>query len=249
MHASATTSRIVWPGILLASAGAVAFSGKAIIVKLSYRYGVDAVTVIMYRMLFAMPLFLTLSWWAGRGKPALTARDWKSLAWLGFCGYYLASFLDFAGLAYVTASFERLVLYLNPTIVLLLGWVLFGRKAMGEAMTAGLFRDRWRIRRQGRLVHAEEARFEGDVADLTARQAVLAGAGAFATLLYCGPQAEALLPQMRALFGDAVAGASHWQDKLVARVSAADGFALRKILIPVISHLRKGASLPKVWTL
>ncbi len=127
--------------------------------------------------------------------------------------------------------------------------VLFGRKAMGETMTAGLFRDRWRIRRRGRLVHAEEARFEGDVADLTARQAVLAGAGAFATLLYCGPQAEALLPQMRALFGDAVAGASHWQDKLVARVSAADCFALRKILIPVISHLRKGASLPKVWTL
>ena len=52
-------------GILLASAGAIAFSGKAIIVKLAYRYGVDAVTLIMYRMLFALPLFLTMSWWAG----------------------------------------------------------------------------------------------------------------------------------------------------------------------------------------
>ena len=87
--------------------------------------------------------------------------------------------------------------------------VLFGRKAMGEAMTAGLFRDRWRIRRQGRLIHGEEARFEGDVADRTARQAVLAGAGAFATLLYCGPQAEALLPQMRALGAPVIFDATH----------------------------------------
>ena len=136
MHASATTSRIVWPGILLASAGAVAFSGKAIIVKLSYRYGVDAVTVIMYRMLFAMPLFLTLSWWAGRGKPALTASDWKSLTWLGFCGYYLASFLDFAGLQYITANLERLILYLNPTIVLLLGAILFRTPVKGRQWAA-----------------------------------------------------------------------------------------------------------------
>lgn len=127
--------------------------------------------------------------------------------------------------------------------------VLFGRKAMGETMAAGLFRDRWRIRRQGRLVHVEEARFGGDIAGLTGRQAVLAGNGAFATILYCGPQAEALLDPVRALLGDAMAGASHWQEKLVARVTAPDGFALRKILIPVISHLRNGASLPKVWTL
>jgi drug/metabolite transporter (DMT)-like permease len=109
----------------LATAGAVVFSGKAIIVKLSYRYGVDAVTVIMYRMLFALPLFLTLSWWSSRGKPKLTARDWKTLVGLGFLGYYLASFLDFAGLQYITANLERLILYLNPTVVLLLGLVLF----------------------------------------------------------------------------------------------------------------------------
>lgn len=127
--------------------------------------------------------------------------------------------------------------------------VLFGRKAMGETIAAGLFCDRWRVCREGRLIHAEEALFDGDIAGLVSRQAVLAGGCAFATLLYCSPQAEALLPQVRALFGDTMAGASHWQDKLVARVTAADGFALRKILIPVISHLRKGASLPKVWTL
>ena len=127
--------------------------------------------------------------------------------------------------------------------------VLFGRKAMGETMAAGLFRDRWRIRREGRLVHAEEAHFGGSVVELAAQPAVLSGSGAFATIVFCGPQADALLAPVRELLGDAMAGASHWQDKLVARVSAVDGFALRKILIPVISHLRNGASLPKVWTL
>ncbi len=93
--------------------------------KLSYRYGVDAVTVIMYRMLFALPLFLCLAWWAGRGKPALTGSDWRLLGGLGFSGYYLASFLDFSGLQYIGANLERLILYLNPTVVLALSAVLF----------------------------------------------------------------------------------------------------------------------------
>ena len=111
----------IWPGLLLAGAGAVAFSGKAIIVKLAYRYGVDAVTLIMYRMLFALPLFVVLAWWASRGRPPLERRDWLAVLGLGFSGYYLASLLDFAGLQYVSASLERLILYLNPTLVLLLG--------------------------------------------------------------------------------------------------------------------------------
>ena len=118
----------VWPGLALAMAGSIAFSGKAIIVKLAYRYGVDAVTLIMYRMLFALPLFALLAWWAGRGNVALTRRDALVVTGLGFSGYYLASFLDFAGLAYITASLERLILYLNPTLVLGIGAVVFKRK-------------------------------------------------------------------------------------------------------------------------
>ena len=125
--AVAAAPRPLWPGLALASTGAVAFSGKAIIVKLAYRHGVDAVTLITYRMLFAMPLFVLLAWWAGRGKPALLRRDWIAVLGLGFTGYYLASFLDFAGLAYVSASFERLILYLNPTLVLAMGALLFKR--------------------------------------------------------------------------------------------------------------------------
>jgi drug/metabolite transporter (DMT)-like permease len=126
----------LWPGLLLATAGAIAFSGKAIIVKLAYRHGVDAVTLIMLRMLFALPLFVALAWWAGRGKPALTARDWCVISLLGFSGYYLASFLDFWGLQYVSASLERLILYLGPTLVLLLGRVLFGRRVASRQLLA-----------------------------------------------------------------------------------------------------------------
>ena len=118
-------------GLLLALAGSIAFSGKAIIVKLAYRHGVDAVTLIMYRMLFALPLFLGLSWWATyrSKKPVipLTRRDWLGILGLGFSGYYAASMLDFWGLQYISASLERLILYLNPTLVLVLGWLLYRR--------------------------------------------------------------------------------------------------------------------------
>lgn len=132
-HAAAAARR---NGFLLAAFGSIAFSGKAIIVKLAYRYGVDAVTLIMYRMLFALPMFLILAWWAGRGKPPLTWRDARAVLGLGFCGYYLASFLDFAGLRYISASLERLILYLNPTLVLALGVFLFRRRVTRRQVAA-----------------------------------------------------------------------------------------------------------------
>jgi drug/metabolite transporter (DMT)-like permease len=123
-------------GFLLAAIGAIAFSGKAIIVKLAYRYGVDAVTLIMYRMLFSLPLFIALTWWSSLGKPRLTWRDARAALGLGFCGYYLASFLDFAGLRYVSAGLERLILYLNPTLVLGLGVFLFRRQVTRRQVLA-----------------------------------------------------------------------------------------------------------------
>jgi drug/metabolite transporter (DMT)-like permease len=127
MNKAHTAPKGLATGLILATLGAIAFSGKAIIVKLAYRYGVDAVTLIMYRMLFALPIFLLMGWWSSRGRPALTRRDAWGILGLGFTGYYLASFLDFAGLAYISASLERLILYLNPTLVLLLGLVLHQR--------------------------------------------------------------------------------------------------------------------------
>jgi drug/metabolite transporter (DMT)-like permease len=128
MERAQAATKSIATGVLLAAAGSIAFSGKAIIVKLAYRHGVDAVTLIMLRMLMALPIFAAMAWWASRGQPPLARRDWLGVLGLGFSGYYLASFLDFAGLAYVSASLERLILYLNPTLVLLLGLVLYQRK-------------------------------------------------------------------------------------------------------------------------
>ncbi|PPE69889.1 DMT family transporter [Caldimonas thermodepolymerans] len=123
-------------GLILALLGSVAFSGKAIIVKLAYRYGVDAITLIMYRMLFALPLFALIAWWSGRGKAPMSRRDWAGIVGLGISGYYLASFLDFLGLQYISASLERLILYLNPTLVLGLSLLLFRKKVSWRQLVA-----------------------------------------------------------------------------------------------------------------
>lgn len=121
-------------GLWLALLGAVAFSAKAILVKLMYRQGIDPATLIMLRMVLSLPFFLAMVWWASRQDHArqnpLDRRDGLAIAGLGFLGYYFASYLDFLGLQYITASLERLILYLNPTLVLLLAWLLH-RQAVG----------------------------------------------------------------------------------------------------------------------
>lgn len=127
-----------WTGISLALFGAIAFSGKAIIVKLGYRLGADAITLLALRMLVALPFFALMAWWVRRDTQRFRLRGgdrWKIVG-LGFSGYYLASFLDFAGLEYITATLERLILYLTPTLVLLIGAVLFRRKPSGRQLLA-----------------------------------------------------------------------------------------------------------------
>src|SRR5882672_543525 len=106
---------------------AMAFSAKAVIVKLAYAHAVDAATLLALRMLFSAPFFALMALWSGRGAAAvsLTRKDWLSVALLGFIGYYLASYLDFLGLQYITAGLERLILFLYPTVVVVLSaWLL-----------------------------------------------------------------------------------------------------------------------------
>ena len=127
-----------WSGIALALFGAIAFSGKAIIVKFGYRYGADAITLLALRMLVALPFFVMMAWWARRDTRRFRLRGsdrWKVMG-LGFSGYYLASFLDFAGLEYITATLERLILYLTPTLVLVLGALVFKRKPVARQLLA-----------------------------------------------------------------------------------------------------------------
>ncbi len=128
MSAPERKSRLA--GALLVAAGAIFFSGKGVIIKLAYRHGVDAVTLLALRMLFSAPFFVLLGWWAARGGDTqpLSWADRRSMLVLGLTGYYLASYFDFLGLQYVTAALERLLLFVHPTFVVLFSAVLFGRR-------------------------------------------------------------------------------------------------------------------------
>ena len=121
--------RLALSGLALAAIGAVAASGKAIIVKLAYRHGIDAMSLLALRMLVAFPFFVLMGLWAARRAPRrLSLVDWLQVAGLGFTGYYLSSYLDFLGLAYISATLERLILYLSPTLVMLIALAVLGQR-------------------------------------------------------------------------------------------------------------------------
>ncbi|MDE1146948.1 MAG: urease accessory protein UreD [Azospirillaceae bacterium] len=124
--------------------------------------------------------------------------------------------------------------------------VVFGRTARGERVTSGLFRDDWRIRRDGRLAYADRVRLSGDIDAQLSRPAVAARARAAASCLYVAPDAEAQVDAVRGLLGGVSAGASAWNGLLALRLVAADGQALLRALAPVIEFLR-GMPVPRVW--
>lgn len=100
------------------------FSGKAILIKLAFGYGANSETLLALRMLMALPMFWAIYWWESRRKvmSPLTWSDRLKLFFLGFLGYFLSSYLDFLGLQYISVGLERIVLYLTPTIVLLISY-------------------------------------------------------------------------------------------------------------------------------
>jgi len=126
--------------------------------------------------------------------------------------------------------------------------VVLGRTARGERVMQGLLRDRWRVRREGRLIFADDLRLEGRVCETALGAPLLSGACAFAAVLLVAEEAEQLLPAVRAAIGEA-GGASAFDGKLLARIVAADGLTLRRILIPTLEILRRGEPLPRVWRL
>jgi drug/metabolite transporter (DMT)-like permease len=124
-------------GTLLAVLGVLGFSFKAILIKLAYRVAPpDPVTLLTLRLLYAAPFFVLMAWWSGRGAPRISPRDARGIVALGFIGYYLSSLLDFLGLQYVTASLERLVLFLYPTIVVVLSAIFLKQRITRSALAA-----------------------------------------------------------------------------------------------------------------
>ena len=130
----------MWSGPALAVVGVHGFSYKAILIKLAYAWApIDALTLLTLRMIYSAPFFALMAWWATRRPHAgtISRRDWMLLGWLGFIGYYIASLLDFIGLEYITASLERLILFLYPTLVVLLS-AAFLRQRIGARTLAAL---------------------------------------------------------------------------------------------------------------
>ena len=124
-------------GLLCAVLAAVGFSFKAILVKLAYRYGVDAETLLALRMVFSLPFFIAMGWMsAHRATHRLTPQDGAWLFGLGLLGYYLASYLDFLGLHYISAALERLILFVYPTLVVLLSALWLGQPLTRRALGA-----------------------------------------------------------------------------------------------------------------
>ena len=128
--------------------------------------------------------------------------------------------------------------------------VLLGRLAHGETVRAAHFHDRWRIRRGGVLVLAEDTRLDGEVDRIAARAATLGGGAAYASLALITDDPEPfLLPVRQALEADdgAFGGASAFDGKLICRLVAQDGQKLRRSLIPILKALRGGLDLPRSW--
>jgi drug/metabolite transporter (DMT)-like permease len=124
-------------GVVLAIVGTLVFSFRPILVKLIYvTYPASAVTVLFLRMAISLPFFLVVAWWLRREEPRLTRRDWAGLVALGFIGYYAASFLDMLGLKYVGAGVGRLILYLYPTLVLLISFLFLRRRPTPRQLAA-----------------------------------------------------------------------------------------------------------------
>jgi drug/metabolite transporter (DMT)-like permease len=125
-----------WVGILFALGGTVAFAFRPVLIKLGYEAApVSATTLLFLRMALSLPFFAAVAWWLRR-EPALARRDWAGIVALGFLGYYLASLLDFLGLQYVPAGLGRLIMFLYPTLVVILSALFLARRPSGRELSA-----------------------------------------------------------------------------------------------------------------
>jgi drug/metabolite transporter (DMT)-like permease len=124
-------------GVIFALFAAVGFSAKAILIKLAYLDHVDPITLLALRMAFSLPFFVFAAFWVNRENHLpLKRQDWIAVLMLGLAGYYLSSFLDFLGLLYITAGLERLILFLYPTMTVILSAIIYKRQLDRKIITA-----------------------------------------------------------------------------------------------------------------
>lgn len=131
-------NRDTFLGVIFALIAAVGFSAKAIFIKLAYLDHVDAITLLALRMVFSVPFFVLVAIWVNRrhAEP-LKQQDWIAVVVLGLLGYYLSSFLDFLGLQYISSGLERLILFLYPTMTVILTALIY-KRAIGPKVIAAM---------------------------------------------------------------------------------------------------------------
>ncbi len=130
--------------------------------------------------------------------------------------------------------------------------ILLGRDAMGEAALDARLRDNWRVRRNGKLIHAEAARLDGTLPERNGLS-LLSGRRAFASVLHVAPSADqcaATLARLRTLLSpdDRIAASANGE-RLVIRALAQTGLALRRLIVPILTELSGAGSLPRLWHL
>lgn len=126
-------------GFFVTIVGAILFSTKAIIVKKAFAdTGIDALTLLVLRMVFSLPFFLIAAFLISSkaGNVRMTQKQWLQLLALGISGYYLSAYFDFTGLQYISAGLERLILFLYPTFVLLINRIIFKQTISRTQMLA-----------------------------------------------------------------------------------------------------------------
>lgn len=123
-------TQVEWKGVAFVLIGALLFSAKAVVVKLTYRYEISPIGSLFFRMLFAFPFLVWMAWSAEKNseKTILTKKDYWNVLLMGVVGYYLASLFDFLGLKYISAGLERIILFIYPTLVVLLSFFFLKKK-------------------------------------------------------------------------------------------------------------------------
>jgi urease accessory protein len=154
-----------------------------------------------------------------------------------------------------TILFDRVRLARRLTVdmaadatLLLAEMLVFGRLAMGETVTQGFLHDRWRLKRDGELVYAEELRLDGPISDILARPALGGGARALATLILVAPGVESRIEPVRGVLAESAAegGASAWNGLLAVRLASPSPERVRATIVTLLTLLR-GRAVPRVW--
>ncbi|GAA0720156.1 DMT family transporter [Aquimarina litoralis] len=130
-------SKQVSIGIILAIIGVVLFSAKAVMVKMAYKYQISSEHLLLFRMSFSLPIYLVIAMLTRTANPEkIKKSDYIWILFFGFIGYYLASYFDFLGLQYIKAGLERIILFIYPTLVLVISRVFLKTKISKKQLVA-----------------------------------------------------------------------------------------------------------------